>query len=50
MFLAIRYLNYTLVAIAVIALSFAMVTTSDANLDEKQLRGCGRLKKEKVRK
>ena len=34
MFSATRYLNYTLAAIAVIALSFAMVTTSDANLDE----------------
>ena len=39
MYLAIRYLNYTLIAIAVIALSFAMVTTSEANLDEDTIAG-----------
>ena len=39
MFLATRYLNYTFIAIAVIALSFAMVTTSEANLDEKTIAG-----------
>ena len=39
MFLITRYLNYTLTAIAIIALSFAMITTSDANLDEKTIAG-----------
>ena len=39
MFLATRYLSYTLTAIAVIVFSFAMVITSDANLDEKD--NCG---------
>ena len=39
MFLVTRYLRYTLTAIAIIALSFAMVTTSDANIDEKTIAG-----------
>lgn len=39
MFLATRYLNYPLVAIAVIALSLGMVTTSDANIDEDTIAG-----------
>ena len=39
MFLATRYLNYTLAVIAVIALSFAMASVSDANLDEDSIAG-----------
>ena len=39
MFFVTRYLRNTLIAIAVIAFSFAMVTTSDANLDEKTIAG-----------
>ena len=39
MFLAKRYLNYTCIAIVVVALGFAVIPASDANLDEKTIAG-----------
>ncbi len=39
MFLAKRYLNHTLTAIAIITLSFGMITASNANLDQETIAG-----------